>query len=61
MKNTIILTVRIDYTHTGKDEQHELTAAGLVINNQFPTIEQGVEIEHVEAYNNGVEIMSVYK
>lgn len=56
--NTIYLLVRVDYSHKGKEPQHQETAAGMVINSKYPTIEQGVRINHVEAYSNGVQVMS---
>lgn len=45
MKETIILTVQIDYTHEGRDPQHAETAAAMVIKKEFPTIENGVQIK----------------
>lgn len=59
--NTIMLSVRIDYTHEGRDPQHELTAALSVLRDSFPTVEQGVTIESVEAYNHGEQIMEYKK
>lgn len=61
MENTIMLSVRIDYRHTGKDPQHELTAANMVLRSAFPTIENGVEIERVEAYNHGEQVLNYIK
>jgi len=57
-KNTIYLLVRVDYSHKGKDPQHATTAQNLVVNSNYPTIEQGVKIEHVEAYSNGEQIIT---
>lgn len=61
MENTIMLSVRIDYRHTGKDPQHELTAANMVIRDAFPSIVEGVEIERVEAYNHGEQVLNFIK
>lgn len=59
MKNSIILSVRIDYSHTDEAPQHELTAANLVIRNSFPSIEEGVQIENVEAYLDGEQLIKM--
>jgi hypothetical protein len=56
-----MLSVRIDYRHTGKDPQHELTAANMVIRDAFPSIVEGVEIERVEAYNHGEQVLNFIK
>lgn len=56
-----MLSVRIDYKHQGKDPQHELTAANMVLRSAFPTIENGVEIERVEAYNHGEQVLNFIK
>ena len=54
--HTIILTVRVDYTTDGRNEQHELTAAGLTITPNIGTIESGVQLTNVECYLDGQQI-----
>ena len=57
MKNTIILAVRIDYTHDGR-EQNDLTAAEMVVRRLYEihSIVDGVQITNVETYLDGREI-----
>ncbi|MBP5722081.1 MAG: hypothetical protein J6X18_00655 [Bacteroidales bacterium] len=57
MKNTIILTVRIDYTHDGR-VQNDLTAAEMVVRrlDEIHSIVDGVQITNVETYLDGKEI-----
>ena len=58
MENTLILTVRIDYSHKG-NENHEQTAAEMVVRRleEIHSIVDGVQITNVEAYNNGEQII----
>lgn len=55
-EKTIMLGVRVDYTTEGRDPNHVLTAAALVIRDKFPTIENGVRIEFVEVFHHGETI-----
>lgn len=59
IKKTVILTVRVEYTHDGRDNLHANTAARMVVNDQFHTIENGVEIERVEVYHDGDELFII--
>lgn len=58
-KNTIILAVRIDYTHQDYTESHQETAASMVVNakDTIHAIVDGVEITNVEAYLDGAQII----
>lgn len=58
-KNTIILTVRVDYCHDGLNHHHEETAARMAVKQSFTTIESGVEVARVEVYNNGDEVFTI--
>jgi len=55
-ERSIMLAVRIDYTTEGKTPDSELIASALVVRDQFPTIEEGVKVEHVEVWHNGDRI-----
>ena len=54
---TIIVKVRIDYTHKGT-EQHEQTAAEMVVKRleEIHSISDGVQITNVEAYLAGEQL-----
>lgn len=58
-KSSVILTVRVDYTHDGRDNLHANTAARMVVNDQFHTIDNGVEVDRVEVYHDGDELFIV--
>lgn len=55
--NTIIVQVRIDYTHKGT-EQHEQTAAEMAVKRleEIHNISDGVQITNVEAYLAGEQL-----
>lgn len=57
--NTIILTLRIDYEHDGRDPQHAETAARMAVRKYYDTIESGVSIKRVAVAENGVELFSI--
>lgn len=56
MKETIVLRVQIDYTHEGRDPQHAETAAAMVLKKEFPTIENGVQINKTKVLSLRPEI-----
>lgn len=55
-EKTIILTVRVDYCTDGRDELDAITAARMVVRDNFPTIDNGVEISRVEVFGNDGEL-----
>lgn len=59
-KKSVVLTVRVDYYTDGRDDLHANTAARMVVNDQFHTIENGVEIERVEVFGNDGDEWFVY-
>lgn len=58
-KKSVVLTVRVDYYTDGRDKQHANTAARMVVRDNFPTIDNGVEIERVEVYHDGDELFII--
>ena len=59
-EKSVVLTVRVDYYTDGRDDLHANTAARMVVRDNFPTIDNGVEVERVEVFGNDGDEWFVY-